>query len=115
MQGRWTLKEASVTKRNGANTISIPVDSVKGNPYYFLFDKLEFKADTLGFPNLNIQGNYLLKGNKIQISFTAAPYALEYKRTGNELRLNQQFTLMGDDYTHRVLIVYKKEGDGTNK
>jgi hypothetical protein len=63
----------------------------------------------------NCKGKFLLEGNKIHISFTAAPYTLEYKRTGNELQLNQQFTLMGDDYTYRVLTVYKKEGDGTDQ
>jgi hypothetical protein len=109
LDGYWTLENASVVKITGADTVQVDVSSVKEHTLCFLFDHLVFKADNLSFPDMAINGVFKREKNKIEITFTAAPYSLNVERAGDKLHFRQSVSSWGENFTYKVTSTYKKE------
>jgi hypothetical protein len=113
IEGRWALDGSSAVRFAGADTISVAIGTITEKPYFFLFDTIEFKAGIFSSPNLSCtcSGDYLWDNNKIEISFTAVPYSLEYTVAGEKLYVKQQYSFWGQDFSYQIVSIYKKLED----
>jgi hypothetical protein len=115
LEGTWTLESASVLKITGSDTTTVAIGPAEREELsIMLSDTVAFKADIIHLSALNdhgccSEGAYVREGNRIEISFTAAPFAIEYRMEGATLHFRQQMLLgMVPPFTYQVLTAYKK-------
>jgi hypothetical protein len=114
LEGTWILEDASIVKITAGDTIPIDANTVKENPYFELYDKLTFKADSLLLfeEGCGCNGVYQLTGDQIVISFTPALIIWKYQAKDEYLHLKNTLSIFGGNYPERgeyqVSTTYKK-------
>lgn len=123
LDGIWVLENASVVQITGKDSITMDPAIFKKDPFFALFDKLNFRADTLNVINraydFELEGVYIPHNDMIEIPFTGAPLSLEYVITDEKLYLKQrlypQDTPLNNTYLVSTIYIKEKNATGSTK
>lgn len=110
LSGTWNLQNVSIVKVEGKDSSKIVVDAVKEQDInWTIFEKLEFKSDSLKVSWNNTYFNDRVEVNETQIKFsgTPSPVLFNYQISNDILLVSRRYIpTLSENYPTSYNILY---------
>jgi len=113
LDGTWKLDSVQIVKISDNSVVEF--NKFKQNPYFGLFDALEFQGSDLTITENDFQttDSVQITENKIIIPFTSAPIEFQYRIVDEQLLLEHHVSYSGETHPDNdfyiVKIKYKRQ------